>query len=344
MQRSRRFQPTFEALEGRDVPAVTIVLAPADPGILVITGDDVANEVRICQSDASDLMLVSSINGAFADQLFTSNTVHTIQLSLRGGNDRFEYSLLDDLDHAKSIVIDTGIGHDTVDIYTSEATLRNDLTVILGGRLGDEGNDTLRLYLGDMDNAAVYVNANLGNGKDNFAASFFAADPVTHVSRDALMTGVSSAFFDVNGGAGDDGIYFFGTRGFKKDFGTLWTGLDVGAQAEVRVDFNGGGGNDVLGIFYRGVLDGFFEVDAHGSADSDRVEGEIKVNSGLTQAQGEMDVNFYGDAGNDWLGLKLDVPMTMQFTDNELPFLDGGNDFDIVAMISGLVQIKNMEG
>src|SRR5262249_46360316 len=135
-----------------------------------------------------------------------------------------------------------------------------------------------------------------------------------------------------------------GTRRYKTSLGTLVTGMSIGALAEVRVDFNGEAGDDLICIEYRGVLDGFFEVDAHGSADDDFLDGGIKVTSGLTLSQGEMDINLYGDAGDDHLGLILDVPATILFTDGEPPFIDGGEGMDIIYRISDPAQAKNMEG
>src|SRR5262249_27577219 len=153
----------------------------------------------------------------------------------------------------------------------------------------------------------------------------------------AALTGVSVVHMDVKGDSGDDIICVAGMRRWESPIGTLVTGLDIGSNAQLRLDLNGGDGNDLITVFYRGALFGFFEVDAHGAGDKDRVEAEITVKDGQTVANGEMDINLYGDRGDDYLGMKLDLVPGVQFTGGENPFIDGGDGWDTITMFSVLV-------
>lgn len=333
------FRPRVETLEDRAVPAVTIGLDPGDPGILLITGDNLANEIQICQDDDLDYIHIKSLNGQFVAMTYNSAPIHTIRVNLGDRNDKLIYSLEKDLDFAKTLQIDPGAGHDEIVIWTADGTIYQDFNVFIGQRNGpNDGNERVTINLGNVSDANVHVDAHLGNGDDSFAVSFHGPG-----KSDAAISGISIIHIDAHGGAGRDGLYFFGERRFKTDIGTLITGLDVSPWSQLRVDYNGEGDDDLISVFYRGVLFGFFEVDAHGSTGNDRVEATIVVKDGVRPATGEMDIDLYGDAGDDFLGMSLDLAPGVVFTGFQNPFIDGGADFDTIAFLTALVGVNNME-
>jgi hypothetical protein len=334
----------METLPAREMPAVTAALDPVDPGILVITGDNLDNSVQICQSDATDRIIVQGLVGTSWTMTFASAPVHTIRVSLLSGHDQFTYSLLDDLLHDKLLVVDAGDDNDTIGVVTTEVTIRNNLTLRLGERYAaNRGNDRVVVLLGDVDNSQVYVDAHLGEGNDEFSARFNSLDPVINTVGDATLSGTALVFLGVHGDAGNDGIYHFGTFGFLTKAGKIQTSLNIESLAELRLDFNGGEGGDLIGVYHRGALQGLMEVDAHGAAGRDRLDGDIEIVDGLTASAGELDLNFFGDQDNDYLGLRVDVVPSVWFTDGEDPFIDGGAGGDTNAGSTANVDQFNME-
>ncbi|HMO37744.1 MAG TPA: hypothetical protein PKA06_17010, partial [Gemmatales bacterium] len=109
------FRPQLDALEARDVPAVSIYVLDGGE-TLKIVGSKASDEVRITQDDASNTLEIASgilpkIPGKelldSSSYTFNSSRVKNIIVDLGIGNDAFYYSLAEDSDllHAKTLTI-----------------------------------------------------------------------------------------------------------------------------------------------------------------------------------------------------------------------------------------------
>src|SRR4051812_26338469 len=121
MNASKRFfRPSVESLEAREVMTVSVVANAADPHLLVITGDNAANNVQILQKDSADKLTVIADGQTFQ---FSSSQITKIQMSLLGGNDTVSYKLDggSDFKKDKTVSIDLGAGANiaTVDLQNN---------------------------------------------------------------------------------------------------------------------------------------------------------------------------------------------------------------------------------
>lgn len=120
------FRPCLDALEAREVPAVSIYTL--DNGhTLQIVGSKGWDNVEIVQNDTTNTLEITSstiakVSEASASDVdvktFSSSSIKKIQVDLGVGNDSFTYRLADgtDLVNVKSLTVNMGTGDDTVNI------------------------------------------------------------------------------------------------------------------------------------------------------------------------------------------------------------------------------------
>src|SRR4051812_37862654 len=88
----RKHRPMrLETLEGRDCPAVSVLLDNATH-TLTITGDNYANNVNLLLDDLHNQLKLTADG---ASQTFKSGDVWKINLDLKGGNDNLQVALAD---------------------------------------------------------------------------------------------------------------------------------------------------------------------------------------------------------------------------------------------------------
>ncbi len=243
------------------------VLVSVTGGDLVVTGDNLGNEVRIIQSLQNGAPIAgryfitgqnnTTINGQAG--LFFENVTDDLRISLNGGNDFLrigngtngDFLVPDDLE------ITTGEGNDIVVVDT--IAIRDDATVLTGlgndsvffkGTVGglagfDGGNNDLTIDTGAGSDSMLLTNTfvrddlNINTGSDGF--------------RDVVDMLIMNIGDDttINTGGGNDTVRIRNV-GFNDDL-TINTGagIDSVTLTACQVDeffANLGSGNDTLGL------------------------------------------------------------------------------------------------
>jgi hypothetical protein len=250
----------LEAFEDRRCLSA-VVAFDAATATLSITGDNLADNVKVVH-DASANQLHVIHDGQ--DQIFTGSDVDKIVVDLKGGNDTFTETLATgtNFSHATDVRIDMGNGRDTVDVALAGdashwATLKENLYLKM---YTGNGNDQIHVALPyvEIGNNLTMV-AYLGAGADQFDAV-----SVGGVGTQAV------ASLNVFGEAGNDTLNYFGVY----DPQSPAAGIKVADQGLLSVYFNGGAGQDKLGVDYAGKVDGtasFLLIGGDGGVQRDRV-------------------------------------------------------------------------
>ncbi len=291
----------LESLEGRDCPSVTV--QTVDNGhTLRIIGDDLAQSVSITQDDVNDRLLVDVTNDLSVPGLgianlqqhqFQSSMIKRIVVSLRGGDDSLNYSLMFETDYQrpKSFLFDTGAGNDWVHfdmgsmvvyfaerdggpgIQPGDPMIPHVTSIVKLAIETGAGDDNVSVNLGHLDaKAHVRMSTSLGDGEDSF-----------YLNTQGDVAAQARLAVSVHGGIGDD---------------LLNANLlsDIQEKAVVDIAFHGGWGNDVLNAEHYGTLIGRLNLRAWGSFGHDEINFGCY---GQLMSTGKLSVRAAGEAGRD---------------------------------------------
>lgn len=278
-----------DGFERRDTPSTTAVLANH---VLVITGDNSANNVVVTIDDAANNIAVVADGNTFN---FQASQVSGISAVLKGGNDYLEVDLGNlkassaVLTRALTINTDLGAGDDTA-FYTFGAlgipgrVIDAPLKIVTHA---DDGNDSVIGNFGTIQ-AATMFQGFLGNGDDEGFGGIWG-------NINAAIT------IDLHGEAGKDSLNTFAT--FRNG---NYNNINIGAGGFLNVDLNGGDGDDELNSVYGGVNRGAIRVRENGAAGDDQVSGTIQLNRPIFPIPtGSVDAVLSGGDGNDTLDLSV---------------------------------------
>lgn len=319
MALSNKTRLGFDVLEERVALSVTTTLL--DNGTLQIVGDNSAEEVWITQNDDDNSLSVSwypivtgpqELGMPMQSQQFNLDGVDRIVVSLKGGDDRFTYSVQSGINFTgREMLVDLGRGNDTVlfefagptmvaflegdPVPTglggdepvmwpidppATLTVSSDLSLVV---LGGQGHDTVDIQLGQIaEDVNVNLLAHMGTGNDS-------ANVTLHgrVSAGAFL-----------------GTYMMGTAG--NDALGVYSGwnpsLSEGATMVTNLD--GGEGRDTLEHFYNGYLGGTLITYLQGGLGKDTLS---MIEQATWDSGGSSTVLVNGGIGNDTLTLQTAV-------------------------------------
>lgn len=312
---NRRTKCQVEALEDRQLPAVTLTLLN-NGTTLSVKGDAQGDWVNIDQNDEADQLTVSCqrvVDMPTADQppisLFQSSTIRKIVVDLGAGDDVLNYQLDgQSMRWEKSINIDLGAGNDAaylefrglmiVPLVSSQgiivdrptqpiispqppADLLANLSIDVQGGAGD---DIIQSSFGKIHQGVTY-RASGGAGKDTL-----------FTQESGSMSSSARVLFDQDGGAGDDKLWV--------DLGNQY--LEAGTK--VVVNQRGGSGNDHLLISDNQAVSGLQSLNQSGGAGADTIETHAQLGWSST---GSVIAVVNGDTGNDQMLMHLkrdDIP------------------------------------
>ncbi len=312
----RRMKCQVEALEDRQLPAVTLTLLN-NGTTLSIQGDAQGEWVNIDQNNDTDQLMISSqriTDMPTADQppisLFQSSTIKKIVVDLGAGDDVLNYTLDGrTMQWAKTITVDMGAGNDAAYLEFRGLMIMplvSSQSLVVGGGTdpviypppqpadllanlsidvqGGTGNDIIQSSFGNIHQGVTY-RASGGAGNDTL-----------YTQESGSMSSTSRVLFDQDGGAGDD---------------KLW--VDLGSQnleagAKVVVNQRGGAGNDHLLISDNQTVLGVLSLNQSGGAGADTIETHAQMN---WNSSGRVVAVINGDAGNDQMLMRIkrdDIP------------------------------------
>jgi len=335
-KRIRRMKCQVEALEDRQLPAVTLTLLN-NGTTLSIQGDAQGNWVNIDQNDAMDQLVVSCQQVAdmptavqLPVSLFQSSTIKKIVVNLGAGDDVLNYQLDgQSMQWEKTLNVDMGAGNDSaylefrglmiMPLFTSQslpifqgtdpvvlpqgqpADLLAPLTIDVQGGAGD---DMIQSSFGNIHQRVTYRAAG-GAGNDTL-----------YTEESGSIDSPSNVLFDQDGGAGND---------------KLW--VDLGNQSlavgtKVTVNQRGGAGNDHLLINTKLSLLGSLSLNQSGGTGADTIETHAQLNWSST---GNVSAVVNGDAGNDQLLVHIKRDDLPPYVDLFAPL----QDMHIKALVNG---------
>ncbi len=295
------YRPELTALEDRAlasaVPISPIAFDPArsylaDAGTtLVVSGTDGPNAVTVTQDDRAGTLTVSSVGVRPA--VYRSAAISAVAVSLRGGDDRFEFATVGVVRGAKQLRVDLGAGNDTSAVRWADdagGSARAGLNAVVSG--GD-GSDAIGFRVGALTpGVSVAVRADGGAGDDALGSQ-------------ALAPGQGTALdVALRGGIGNDSVGVYSTG-------------DLLAGGRAVYDLSGDAGNDTLSVNVAGRVLGAFDVRADGGVGDDTlaltatdVTGPRRLNVALIGGPGDdqfatladartVDVTADGGAGTD---------------------------------------------
>jgi hypothetical protein len=300
MKSTKRFSLSVEALEERAVlNHGSIGIQPLIPAYmsgdtLIVRGSNAVDDVKIIQNDQANLIYVifdpAGENSVYG---FGSSSVKKIDVKLYGGSDYLQYELGygSSLDTDKEVTIDLGSGNDMALFQLQDNGYPNGNPPYLKGSFalhfeGGDGDDSLYAGFPRFDGGSLRVAANMGNGNDY--ASLW--------TQGSMRNG-AVAFYDVNGGAGDDtlGVSFYNPY------------IHEGSEAHVRLC--GDYGNDTLYANYDGYLDGLLDIQFLGDNESwddglgdDRLSVDVRLGE---TSYGTVNASSYGMGGYDQLHMHI---------------------------------------
>jgi hypothetical protein len=329
---SCKWTPALEALEDRQLLAVSIP-APVG-GVLTITGDGAADQVYVLQNDASDDLTVQVVGPGGFTNVYASSLIDKIVAKMGGGNDQFTFDLGDsDFTEAKVIKLDLGAGDDKARFHLHKDStsptqpagplLDANLEISIGQTDADipspdkTGNDQVWLNIGRVLDGGgdLSLVARLGAGEDRFYGAFWQM-----ISGDVSL--------DVDGGGNKDTLKVGVASYIFPSSMTAPQSFFIPLAGDIDVALEGGGGNDDIGVRYKGHLEGDLTVTAHGGGGKDNLWGRFETQTVLDDdfSDGNLDVQFFGDEGNDWMSLRiLDAGAHLNLVN---ALLDGGKDAD----------------
>jgi hypothetical protein len=281
-RRTGAFRPRIEALEDRSVPAVTSLLGA---GVLIVTGDQYANDVSIVQDDDANTLQVRVVHSGGTDTYhYTSSAVYYgIVVDLKGGDDDFYYGLEPGtaMTKAKEADITLGGGDDEARLdFLSPGSMHGaDLSIDLTG-----GNDvdTLDADFGFHYGSTIDLSADMGAGDDTADVRM----TTTSVGNFSHVT------FALQGGAGNDTL-------LTECGAPSGSTLTIDANSSLVIDVEGDAGDDRITTGFSGRVGGDLTVLSWGDDDRDTIR--VTVDLLNSPIDGDVDVRSYGQYGNDTL-------------------------------------------
>jgi hypothetical protein len=221
-RRAAPFRPRLEALEERWVPTCTI---SENAGVLLIIGDDTANQIAINDNGGG---AAGNVAVACDNTVLTSVGVITgIRVRSRGGNDTVSYTLARTLSSGQSrrVTIDMGTGQDNVKASLNGALSSNSRFQL--NVKGGTGHDRVVVASASTIPANAFLILNLSAGGDF---------NVIRVSHTAQLTGQLIVNASVSGR-------------YERINATLTPAS--GSTGLVSASVQGGPGNDALRLIAR---------------------------------------------------------------------------------------------
>ena len=256
----------IETLEGREVPAASIVVGAVSGGVLTLTGDDLTNEIVL--QDTGTGMTVTGLNANTTVALAATPTVgaasqtfplvDSIKFVLKGGDDAVTLDDTVAFNLSGAVTADMGDGDNTLDL--SDGTVNAIVASLDYKGLG--GNDVVSFGDGTVMTVATVgkVTVNAGDGFNSLniqnAAvagdiSFTAAEGgdqvsligVTAAKNVTVNTGTGDAFnsLALSGATITGNLSFKGSGGFHflQAFGATASAVNGSAGVTVDAGTNG---------------------------------------------------------------------------------------------------------
>jgi hypothetical protein len=242
-----------EALDRRLLLSGCTSLFDPDLGMLEVSGDATANDIAIVDSGEADVEVLC--DGEFE----RFGDVEHIVVKSRAGNDVVTYRLDGDLISGRVVELVLGKGRDTAHIDMrgdddGSHVVADDIEIAV---IGNRGDDTVTVRVGDVVQADVAIAARLGAGADLFEAD------VAGTLSDADLA------IEASGGGRDDELNVLLD---------LFEDLDGTLRSTVELLLDGGAGDDLLTLDGEELPDSVI-VDA--LLDGGRGDDEIAVADAL---------------------------------------------------------------
>ncbi len=362
------FRTRMEALEDRRCLAVSVVSIGSE---LRITGDGDDDTINI--SDSGDGSITVTDGGGAT--LGTGSGVARIRVNANGGSDTVNYTLAGELTTGRSLSFNLGDGDTNRANLDFSAGIAANLRVNVAG--GD-GDDTVDVTLGAINDADVDVDVDGEDGEDHLSVTQTAgavADGVAgsassslHVSVDggddndtlnaSLVAGSDvSVNVGLHGGAGDDDA----TLGITGDeAGGVETTVQIprfGGRnlfatrypAGVHADLDGGWGDDTLSASVDGAASEYTKIEMNGGNGDDELSlslgaGALPLNA-TASAKNGLRLGINGDAGMHASMYGGSGDDTMNATLGALAAgrnsvdMDGGSGDDEMSLVATAVDI-----
>lgn len=293
MKSTRHCRPNVEVLEDRRLMATKVSLSGST---LKFVGDNTFNRVVITQSDdPNNPQLIVKVDQD-DEIVFDSKVVTTIQATLAGGNDEFDYFLDPNFDYvfAKSITVDLGAGRRNkadfeMDLVTTQA-IQADLTIRVTGGVGA---DDCAVNFTKTENANINVRADMGAGDDIFLCRVNGDSS----SASGGLLGKTNVNILANGGSGRDRLDVeLGHDDFSQGLDNVnWEGVKIDTDATFFATLNGDTDNDrFVGMRFRGQILGSLIFRADGGAGVDQMLYSAATDDANNPSTGKMDAVING--------------------------------------------------
>jgi len=308
-RRHSRVRPGLEALEDRWCPT-SVHLSGST---LEIDGNSQANRVSIWQNDALNLIRVQyDSNGTTQTASYSSSQVSRIEIELEGGNDRLTYELGSNFTRAKEMEVDLGRGNDFASFNMGQVLMdTNGLPVLTAGRTqggiiqarleidveAGSDRDVVLVDIGTINSASVTVEVDMDGGNDELYAGLWGD-----------LLGTASASYDLDGNDSNDIVRFAGRR----DMLNHEYDVDIGVNATLTVEMDGGGGSDLVRANMINEVKGRLNLLIEGGSGNDRgtaadgnpmgASASVRLLAGST---GFLHARVKGNDGNDAMGFEL---------------------------------------
>lgn len=320
--RPTTFRPRIESLHERLCLSVSV--STIDSGhTLVITGDNLANNIQIIQNDDSNVLTVTAPG---VNKTFDSDDITKVVINLQGGADTLTYTMGNgsDFENAKNIILQGGVGHDTAtfDFHSNGNTeIEAPLSVTVND-LGFFDADKVNITLGKVNDVDVLVKTRLGFGNDTF---------------NGTLKGDLQDDADVKFDLVDVNNFLLVFRGGNDSYKvTANDDVDIDEDASLDVAIFGAAGNDLLEFAFRGEVDGLLKVRLDGGAGFDTVKANITLDDG---SDGTLDARLLGGANADALTFNL-------IDDSDSGFViaaaiaDGGSGIDTFSGTANVTKVN----
>jgi hypothetical protein len=320
--RAGRFRPCLEPLESRSLLAVTFN-APsgtAPPGgALVVTGDNAADVVALVDTGlpAGGPSYRVGVNGL----QFVFNDVASVLVDLGDGNDRVDYTVLQERDLTyfafRQVVVDLGAGNDRMNAALNNANFNGGAAPAgLGFQVeAGDGNDLVQFqgaFTLTGAGSAVTALARTGNGADVFNGSLTpawrGADAAVRLNADL--------------GLGNDAANV-SVRGAIPATGDLRVGVTAGPDAVGPRQRD----NDTVSLSYAGVNNGVLVYSSVGGAGRDSLFYQVQQDAA---SLGRAVLTSLGGRDDDRLRLDATAPSAAGVTAQA----NGGRGFNRVFFAS----------
>lgn len=264
------------------------VVAQKFGSTLKVTGNNKANDVDVLIDDTdANRVFVYSDNNLIGS--YTSHTITTININLKGGDDTYFVGLVSGESHkfTKKIDLKLGSGDDV-----GFVDFRGGSNSIVQGSLD------VKVNAGSGDDETIAHFARKHGGKLTFKCQMASGDDTCSASMWGDITGGADVKFDLFGNGGNDNLWSWNTY---DQYQGGYANIRIAGDATMNLNMDGGSGADILTPTYSGEADGDLTVHVKGRGGVDSSNGVVN----LSNSGGEVDLKSQGHAGNDTLELQV---------------------------------------